>query len=409
MNFIKLKEQFQTPLYVYDQNQLEDNMAKFVNNFKSDKFDTQVLFASKAFSCVEMYKICQANNMGIDIVSGGELYTAVKAGFDMKNAYFHGNNKTRTELIMALENGVVNYVVDNYMELCELDELALEKEVHIDCLLRLNVGIEAHTHKYIITASVDSKFGMEFDSLEYKLCMDKFKTSKYCHFDGFHSHIGSQIFDVAPFVAAVDKLIDIQLGFDKPLTINLGGGFGVKYTDEDKPIGLDVIAKMLISTVEKKDAKIKKLIIEPGRSVVGEAGYTLYTIGNIKETRNKKYYFIDGGMTDNIRPCLYQALYDCDVVESIDKAKTEKVSIAGKCCESGDIIIEDIMLPKANKGDTLVVYTTGAYGYSMSSNYNRNLIPAVVFVKDNKARCVIKRQSYEDLLRNDEVGEEVEI
>lgn len=229
--------------------------------------------------------------------------------------------------------------------------------------------------------------------------------SKYVKLEGFHSHIGSQIFDLEAFKAAAEKLITIVKDFNYPLTLNIGGGFGVRYTSEDKPIPFDIVSKTLIKTVEdalnNNSVSIKKLCIEPGRSIVAEAGYTLYTIGYTKKTPNKEYYFIDGGMTDNIRPALYQAKYDADIIGKENELKNHIVTIAGKCCESGDLIIEGLPLPASNPGDLLITYTTGAYGYSMSSNYNKALTPAVVFVEDGNDKLVCRRQTYEELLERE--------
>ncbi|MDE7095659.1 MAG: diaminopimelate decarboxylase, partial [Anaeroplasmataceae bacterium] len=279
----------------------------------------------------------------------------------------------------------------------------LKKEVNI--YIRLNVGVEAHTHKYIVTAHVDSKFGVMYAGKDYKEMLELIGRSNYIKLQGFHSHIGSQIFDLAPYDAAITKLVEIVKDFDRPLGINLGGGFGVSYTDADRPIPFDTLSKHLIEVMEselnKQNVKLHKLSIEPGRSIVAEAGQTLYTIGGLKQTPNKLYYFIDGGMTDNIRPALYQALYHADIVGKEKEFKNKVVTIAGKCCESGDVIIENILLPLAQKGDLLITYSTGAYGYSMSSNYNKALTPAVVFVEGNKDELVVKRQSLEELLERE--------
>lgn len=400
-----LKEKYGTPLYIYDVAHLKKNMEGYLKYFKSDEFKTEVLFASKAFSIKEVLRIANKEGMSLDVVSKGELYTAKATDFPMDRIYFHGNNKTIDELEYAIDLNVGTIVVDNLMELYALDEIAKEKNKRVDILIRMNVGVEAHTHKFIVTSHVDSKFGVLYNSNDYKLMMDAIKKSNHLNFKGFHSHIGSQIFDLDAFKAALEKLLIITKDFNFPLTLNLGGGFGVHYTDEDKPIPFDIVSKTLIQTAEevlhKNNIKIEKLCIEPGRSIVAEAGYTLYTIGFMKKTPNKEYYFIDGGMTDNIRPALYQAKYSCDIVGKENEEKTETVTIAGKCCESGDLIIEGAKLPKAAKGDLLITYTTGAYGYSMSSNYNKALTPAVVFVEDGKDYLVVKRQTLEQLIERE--------
>ncbi len=400
-----LAKKYGTPLYVYDEVKLNKTMSDYYNNFKSDKFNTLVLFASKAFASIEMYKLVESNHLGCDVVSGGELYAALKSRVNKKHIYFHGNNKQDYEVSYALENDVLNMVVDNYDELLLLDDIAHKLNKKVNVLFRLNVGVEAHTHKFIVTSNIDSKFGMLLDSEDINKCISFTRNSSNLVFKGFHSHIGSQIFEVNAFYAAIDKLVKYLKNFKETLILNLGGGFGVRYTDLDKPIAVSDITKLIINRVEEQlefnNVSIDTLIIEPGRSIVAESGYTLYTIGNMKETPNKKYYFIDGGMSDNIRPALYQALYDADIANKMELEKTEEVCVAGKCCESGDIIIENIKLQKASRGDIMCVYSTGAYGYSMSSHYNKALTPAVVFVNENKARIVIKRETYEDLYRND--------
>ncbi len=400
-----LKAKYNTPLYIYDEAHLINNIDLYMNNFKSSQFETEVLYASKAFCVKEMLRLLKNKGMSLDVVSFGELATAKSVDFPMNKIYFHGNNKTITELEYALENNVGTIVVDNLMELELLNELSKKHNKIANILIRLNVGVEAHTHKFIVTAHVDSKFGVLYNSDDYKKMLELINNSSNINFKGFHSHIGSQIFDLNAFTAALEKLLVICKEFRKPLTLNIGGGFGVKYTEEDKPISFDVVSKTLISTCEdtlnKMNVKLEKLCIEPGRSIVAEAGYTLYTIGFTKKTPNKQYYFIDGGMTDNIRPALYQAKYACDIVGKENELKNQIVTIAGKCCESGDLIIEDVALPEASSGDLLITYTTGAYGYSMSSNYNKALTPAVVFVNNGESRIVCKRQTIEELIERE--------
>lgn len=399
----ELAKKYGTPLYVYDEALMRHIIRLYKNNLVSDKFDTLVLFASKAFACMAMYKLVHEEGIGSDVVSGGELYAALKYQ-DPDKIYFHGNNKTMAEIEMGINAGV-NFVCDNLGEAMMLEEASNRLKKNVNVLFRLNVGVEAHTHKFIVTAHVDSKFGMLISSDDLKKSIDIVEKSQYLNLAGFHSHIGSQIFDPSGFYAAIDKIIEFLKGFDKKLILNIGGGYGVRYTDEDKPIPYDEISKMLIKhteeALEKNNVSIKALVIEPGRSIVGEAGYTLYTVGNTKKTPNRQYYFIDGGMADNIRPALYQAKYDAVIANKMDAPKTEVVTLAGKCCESGDLIIEDIKMAKAERGDIVCVFTTGAYGYSMSSHYNKAQTPAVVFVNGDKDRLVIKRESYEDLYRND--------
>lgn len=401
----QLVAQYGSPLYVYDQQQLETNLQAYKKAFQSDRFPTKILYASKAFQTVGMMNLVNQYGFGVDVVSAGELYTALQSDVPVDHIYFHGNNKSTEELKMAFESGMQHIVCDNLMELTELSQLANDYKQPMQIMFRLNVGIEAHTHEYIVTTHIDSKFGMAYDSSDFKACLELLNDNDYLELEGFHVHIGSQIFEMDAWYAAIDKMVSYLNDFDQPLTLNLGGGFGVRYTEDDKPLGIEETMNQLLRYLDQSlmaaDLTVKELIIEPGRSLVAEAGYTLYEIGYQKQTPNKTYYFVDGGMADNIRPSLYQAKYSCDVANKMDAEKTEHVTVAGKYCESGDVLIQDVALPKVEKGDLLVVYATGAYGYSMSSNYNRSLTPAVVFAKDGQTTEIVKRQTYLDLLRND--------
>ncbi len=400
-----LAETYQTPLYVYDEGLIEEKMQDLKKYFVSDTFATKVLYASKAFQTVAMLNLAAENGLGLDVVSGGEIFTATKSKMSKKNVYFHGNNKGQEELSLFISEGFSHVVVDNLMEAQLLATLAKKFEKEINVMIRLNVGVEAHTHKYILTSYVDSKFGVAFESDEAKGILQVIENSNFLTLEGFHAHIGSQIFELTAWEKEIEKLVSYLTKFEKPLSLNLGGGFGISYTKDDQPIPLKTVAHSLIAMLEKElkrqHVSLKEAIIEPGRSIVGSAGTTLYTVGFLKETPHKKYAFVDGGMTDNIRPALYQATYSCDLATDLTKEKTTTYTIAGKMCESGDVVIEKAELPELQTGDLLAVYATGAYGYSMSSNYNRALTPAVVFVKDGQSRVVVKRQEYEDLLRNE--------
>lgn len=399
-----------TPLLVYDEAKIEEQFTAALNNFKSEKFETEVVYASKAFSCKAIFKIAQRMGACLDVVSGGEMYCAQQAGFDMKNIYFHGNNKSEEELRQALETGCGHIVLDNKMECEKLAQLADEMGKGIEVLLRVNPGIEAHTHEYIQTSGSDSKFGLSIK--EEEAIRDIVMTavnSKYIEFKGFHCHIGSQITETEGF----EKAVEIMVGFVRKMKdqfgiettdLSIGGGFGIRYTDADKPIPLGEMVQILARTceriMEEQDVKLNKLLIEPGRSIVGEAGYAIYKVGFSKDTETKHFIFVDGGMSDNIRPALYQAEYSCDIATRLGEAKDKLYCVAGKNCESGDILVREAMLPStATEGDLLVMYAAGAYGYSMASNYNRAGRPEVVFVKDGKARRVLRRETYEDQLR----------
>lgn len=394
-----------SPLYVYDQRMIEVKLNAFKTHLKSSEFDCDVIYASKAFNCKAMIQLVSKMDCSLDVVSGGELYTAYAAGFDMARVYFHGNNKSKDELKMALKYKVGTIIVDNLMEATLLSELAKNIDYTVSILLRVNPGIEAHTHEYIVTANIDSKFGI---SIEKKSdILELIQIINACpnlSFDGFHAHIGSQIFDKEAFVQEVNKVCEFvsNLGVDVS-TLNFGGGFGAVYTSEDTPIPVDVVCETLIEAVkcnkEKYALNINKICIEPGRSIVAEAGSTIYTVGFMKETPHKNYIFVDGGMSDNIRPALYQAKYACVIDGKENETSSKHYKVAGKCCESGDVIIEDAFLPEVCTNDFLVVKTTGAYGYSMASHYNKALGLPVIFCKDGKSQCVIRGENYEDLIR----------
>ncbi len=409
-----LKEKYGTPLYVMDQAYIEDMCKIYAETLKKEYGDGMIAYASKAFSCLEIYRIINKMGIGADSVSAGEMFTAKTAGFPMQKICFHGNNKSKDELEYAVLNDVGYVVLDSYTEAIDLNEICKKFNKIQKVLIRVNPGIEAHTHHFVQTAKVDSKFGYSIDSGEAENIVRFVKEQKYLDLVGLHCHIGSQIFEYKSFVLAVEKMTD----FYKKLSdlygytfdvINLGGGIGVWYADGDAKKScaeyaeyVKIISQTLKKCVETKKLKKPYLILEPGRSIVGEAGITLYTAGRIKEITNiKNYIAIDGGMFDNPRYALYQAKYSVVSALNMNAEKTFKYSIAGKCCESGDIIAENVLLPEIKEGDLIAVLSTGAYNYSMSSNYNRNLIPPVVMVKDGESRYIVKPQTFEDLIRND--------
>ena len=403
-----------SPVYVMDQNHIENVIDSFFSALKENYDYSNISYASKAFCCKEIYRVISDKNIMTDVVSEGELYTALSANFNPKNIIFHGNNKTYSELEFAISNGVGLIVVDSYSEVEDISKISIANGVITDVLIRVNPGIEAHTHHYIQTARPDSKFGFSIQTGDADKIIKKVKSQKNVNLRGLHCHIGSQIFDNKSFVLAVDKMTNYykylfdNFGYELDI-LNLGGGFGIYYSEDDKKITLSdykdavkLITNELKSQITKLNIKKPFLILEPGRAIVGEAGVTLYTIGRIKEIENlKNYISIDGGMFDNPRYALYQAKYSAILANRANEIPTTKYTVAGKCCESGDLIIEEVMLPKANEGDILAVFSTGAYNYSMSSNYNRNLIPSVVMIKDGKCRLAVKKQTLQDLIRND--------
>ena len=407
----ELKAQYGTPLYVYDENMLVNQCRTFISNFKSSRFKTEVLYASKAFSCLEVLRIASREGLGVDVVSLGEIHTAYKAGYDMKRAYFHGNNKTREELQYALEVGVGTIVIDNDYEYEMINEIVRESGNTVDVLLRINTGIDAHTHEYIKTAKDDSKFGYSvYDESIYDLIAD-INNQSNLNFVGFHSHIGSQIFEKTSFFEAVKVVMEFTQKVQERLgltisVLNLGGGFGVYYTEEDRPFELAEFLREYIEVVERESDNfgldLAKVVIEPGRSLTCNAGSTLYSVGGVKKTfAGREYVFVDGGMADNPRYALYKAKYEAMLANKMNEEADTTYTVAGKCCESGDMLVMDAKLPRAEQGDLLLVSSTGAYNYSMSSNYNRLPKLPVVFVKDGTSRLVVKGETLEDLIRQD--------
>ena len=408
---VELAKEYGTPLYIIDEELVRKNCRMFKENFKSDYVETEVIYASKAFLNLAICKLMEEEGLSLDVVSGGELYTALKSSFPTEKIYMHGNNKTEDELRLAISSNIGRIIVDNRYELEIIECLCEELDKSVDVLLRVNPGVEAHTHEYIQTSKNDSKFGESIFSGDIYVIINKFMTSKRVRLQGFHCHIGSQIFQETSFYMSVSVMIDfinrIKVKCDFiTRELNMGGGFGVYYCEGDSPIDLKKFLQNMSNVVkeecESNNLIIPKIMIEPGRSIIANAGTTLYKVGGTKKTYGgKNYIFVDGGMTDNIRTALYDAKYEAVVANKINKEESIEYTIAGKCCESGDIIVKDIILPEVKRDDILAVLSTGAYNYTMASNYNRIPRPAVVFVKDGIAKVAVKRESYEDILKND--------
>lgn len=408
----ELAESHGTPLYVMSEDEIRSVCRRYVSSFeKYYNGNGKPVYASKAFSCKEICRIVISEGLDLEVVSGGELYTALKAGVPADRIHFQGNNKTQNELSMAVENGVGDIVVDNLSELQRLNKIAEEagKIVHIS--MRIKPGIDAHTHDFIRTGQIDSKFGIDLTGGEAFEAVKLAAQLKNISLGGLHCHIGSQIFDKEPFVHAAEVMLKFYAEVKEKLGIefeflNLGGGFGIRYTEDDNASPyeeyMEAVSAAVHKTCESLSLSMPKIYIEPGRSIVGEAGITLYTVGTIKEIPGvRNYVAIDGGMFDNPRYALYQSDYTCVIAGKADKPADYTATIAGKCCESGDLIQEHTKIQHPEEGDILAVLSTGAYNYSMSSNYNRNLKPACVMVSQGKARIIIKGETYEDLLRND--------
>ena len=416
---VELAKKFGTPLYVLDEDLMRDNCRAYKNAIDT-YYDGHglVLFASKALCTMYTGRLVAEEGLGADVVSGGELYTLYKAGFPMEKVFFHGNNKTPDEIELALNCGVGHIVVDNKYELDLLNRIANEKNVKQRILFRIKPGIDAHTHDFVKTGQIDSKFGVALENGEayeiHKLAL----SMSNIQIDGVHCHIGSQIFDVEPFCEAAKVMIGFiadlydKLGI-KVNILNLGGGFGIKYTATDDPIApseyIHKVTNVVKELAQEKGIDLPFLVFEPGRSIVASAGITLYTVGCVKEIENvRTYVSIDGGMCDNPRYILYGSKYTAVLANNASAEPVAPITIAGKCCESGDLIQEHVMMPQIHVGDTLAVLATGAYNYSMSSNYNRIPRPPIVTVSENEAKIIVKRETYDDLIKND-VLEEVRV
>ncbi|CAJ1226337.1 diaminopimelate decarboxylase [Levilactobacillus zymae] len=409
---VELAHQFGTPLVVYDVAAIRQQIQAFRDSLVANGLRYQISYASKAFATVAMYQLVNQTGIHTDVVSGGELYTALQAGLPASRISFHGNNKSRAELEMAVDHHIGVIILDNFYEIQLLHEILLEKNTNADVMLRLTPGISAHTHKYIQTGQVDSKFGFDVDSGQADQAVQAVLNIEQMHLIGIHAHIGSQIFGPEGFEMLVNKLVDISADWRAkfhyvPQILNLGGGFGIRYTQDDHPLGpetfIDDIANALKKRVAQRQLDLPEVWIEPGRSIVGPAGYNLYTVGSRKDIPElTPYVAVDGGMGDNIRPALYQAKYEAVCANHLNAPTIEPVHLAGKYCESGDILIDQAKLPAVVPGDLVAVLATGAYGYSMASNYNRNPRPAVVFVENGQAKCVVQRESYADLTRLDQ-------
>lgn len=412
-----LKEQFGTPLYVVDEQLVRDRCREYMDAFRASGLGFQVAYASKAFCVMAMCALAAEEGLSLDVVSDGELFTALQAGFPAERIHFHGNNKTLEEIEMALDAEIGCFVVDNFNELHLLQAVAAEKNRQVNILLRVTPGVEAHTHEYISTGQTDSKFGFDIGNGTAFEAIELASKQSNLVLLGVHSHIGSQIFEVEGFQMAIQRVAEFAASVYERINVafkvvNLGGGFGIRYTEGDTPLEVAQYVKAITDAVKNHFAQIgydvPEIWVEPGRSIVGEAGTTLYTVGTSKDIPGvRKYVAVDGGMTDNPRPALYESKYEAVLANRANESSQETVSIAGKCCESGDMLIWDLDLPKVQSGDLLAVACTGAYNYSMASNYNRIRRPAVVFVKDGQGDVVVRRETYQDIIQNDLVPERI--
>jgi diaminopimelate decarboxylase len=406
---IALAKKYQTPLYVISEDIIEKNANSIIAAFQHTGADYEINYAGKAFINLAMCRIVERLGLSLDVVSGGELYTALQANFPADRICFHGSNKSLAEIRMAFESKVGKIVADSEYELHLLNEVAKEYDHQPVILVRVSPGIEAHTHEYVQTGRIDSKFGIPLKAMENVME----EVGKYPHLSirGLHCHIGSQIFDERPFLIAADIMLKLMKTLEEkgyPMEqLNLGGGFGIPYLNDEGVFNIESYIGDLVEFIRIKSAElgldIPKLLVEPGRFIIGPAGITLYEIGTIKEVpHTRKYISVDGGMTDNPRPALYNALYHAVVANRTEYLDDEEelVTISGRCCET-DTLITDVVLPRCEAGDILAVLNTGAYNYSMASNYNRIPRPAVVLLKGGQDQLIVERESYQDLMQKD--------
>lgn len=412
LDTVELAKEFGTPAYIMDEQEIRRSCREFVNSIDVNYGGNgRVLYASKALCCKEMCRIVNEENMGLDVVSGGELYTALSVNFPADKICFHGNNKTRSELEYAVEAGVGRIIVDNIFELETLDAIAEEKKKNVKILMRIKPGIDAHTHDFVKTGQIDSKFGFAIETGEAIDGVKEACKMPNIELVGVHCHIGSQIFDLDPFELAARVMLDFiatvkaETGIELA-ELNLGGGFGIKYLQTDRPRPfteyMERVAKVVNSYSAELGLKTPFIFLEPGRAIVGAAGITLYTVGAVKTIPDvRTYVSVDGGMGDNPRYILYQSHYEVICANKANQKRECTATIAGKCCESGDLIQEWTHVQRVEPGDILAVLSTGAYNYSMSSNYNRIPRPPIVMINDGKARIVVKGETYEDIIKND--------
>ncbi|NLK93578.1 MAG: diaminopimelate decarboxylase [Clostridiales bacterium] len=411
----ELAKKYGTPLYIMDEELIRSTCREYSKYFifceNKDLVNNRVIYAGKAFLNIEMVKIIEEEGLYLDVVSGGELMTAYKGNFDMSRVYFHGNNKSKEEIELGIAVGVGTFVVDNFYELRMLNEISKKYNKIQKVLLRVIPEVNTNTHKSIKTGERNSKFGFPLEREGIIRAVEETIIYENIELAGLHSHIGSQIFGLKSYYESISimlRLID-EIERTKKIKIkelDIGGGFGIYYVDGDKPEKIKDICISIIEWVKKECSRFKldipMLSIEPGRSIVGNAGITLYEIGSIKKADNNlKIIAIDGGMYENIRPALYDSKYEYSIGNKINIIKTEKVQIVGKCCESGDVLVKRGYLQLCKEEDILVLMSTGAYGYSMASNYNRMLKPAVISVKNGESKIMVRRQTYDDIVKND--------
>ena len=412
MDTVTLAEKYGTPVFLLDDSRVRARVREYKEAMQRNfGAGSMPLFASKSLSFKEIYRMMAEENIGTDIVSSGELFTAVSAGFPMERAFFHGNNKTDFDIEYAIENGIGYFIADGIEELERIDEYAGKAGIRQKILLRITPGIDPHTHQKISTGGVDTKFGSAIETGLAKKVTAFALSKENIELCGFHCHIGSQIFEIEPYTDAADIMLSFiadmrdALGYTAKI-LNLGGGFGVRYVESDPEISItkniDEIAAHIHAKCAELSLKLPTIYMEPGRSIVADAGMTLYTVGSVKEIEGfKNYVSIDGGMTDNPRYTLYQSAYTLCLANRASEEADFECTVGGRCCESGDLIQENVRLPKPTRGDILAVLVTGAYNYSMASNYNRVARPPVVVIRNGEDKLAVRRERFEDLIACD--------
>ena len=410
---IELAATYGTPLYIFDETTIRAKCSEYRREFGQRYSDTLAIYACKAFTSQALIRLLHEEGFGLDVVSGGELHVARSAGFPLDRVYFHGNNKGERDLKQALEWGVGRIVVDNFHELALLGRLATGLRKTQDILLRLSPGVDPHTHSHVATGVLDSKFGFPLTTGQAEEALTKAMSTPGLKLTGLHFHLGSSLFEVEPYLQAIDLVLQFAAQMKQRhrfdlRELNVGGGFAVQYLLDSPAPSVSRYADAIVSALVKQTGELKleqpRLVIEPGRSVVARAGTALYTIGASKDIPGlRRYVFVDGGMGDNIRPALYDSKYEAVVANKMGQPETDVVTIAGKFCESGDILVKDVRLPKPEAGDVLAMPTSGAYSIPMSSNYNASLRPAIAMVKEGKARLIRRRETYDDLTSHDSV------
>jgi diaminopimelate decarboxylase len=397
---VELAQELGTPAYLYAEEDIRWRAREYRRAFEERTDDYEVLFASKALPMTAAYRVCAEEGLSVDVASGGELHMALAAGFDPTRIHMHGNNKTEAELRYAFDSGVGHLILDSFDEIERADRL-LDRPQRV--LIRLTPGIKPSTHSYVQTGQLDSKFGFGLADGLAERAVDRVRGSRHLELVGLHAHIGSQIFELEPYTKAIEVLAELTRAVElEPELLNVGGGLGIAYLDSDEPPSIEDYVQVKVRGVRRVFEEAPRILVEPGRSLVGNAGITVYRVGTVKEIPGvRTYVSVDGGMSDNTRPMLYDARYEALIADRAGETPDTPATVAGMHCESGDVLVRDIELAGPRVGDVLVTPATGAYGYAMASNYNGVPRPPVIFCRDGEARVVVRRESWDDLLARD--------